>query len=87
LHGLENKITDRGVGDPEAAYKIAQAYAGLGDKVSALRTLRRSVESGFFSYPYIATDPPLTGVRSETEFRQTLEASRQRYGVFRHTFF
>ena len=87
LHSFENKITDRGIGDPEAAYKIAQAYAVLGDKVSALRTLRRSVESGFFSYPYIATDPLLIGFRSKTEFRQTLEASRQRHGVFRHTFF
>jgi hypothetical protein len=45
-----SKITDRGVGDPEGVYKIAQAYAALGDKTSALRTLRRSVESDFFSY-------------------------------------
>jgi tetratricopeptide (TPR) repeat protein len=49
LRALESKITERGVGDPEAVYKIAQAYAVLGDKVSALRALRRSVESGFFS--------------------------------------
>jgi DNA-binding winged helix-turn-helix (wHTH) protein/TolB-like protein len=87
LHGLESKITDRGVGDPEAVYKLAQAYAVLGDKASALRTLRRSVESGFFSYPYIATDPLLNSVRSETEFWQTLEAARQRHEAFRRTFF
>jgi TolB-like protein/DNA-binding winged helix-turn-helix (wHTH) protein len=87
LHGLETKITDRGVGDPEAVYKVAQAYAVLGDKASALRTLRRSVESGFFSYPYILTDPLLNSVRSETEFGQTLEAARQRHEAFRRTFF
>jgi hypothetical protein len=46
LHNLENKITERGVGDPEAAYKMAEAYTVLGDKVAALRMLRRSVESG-----------------------------------------
>jgi DNA-binding winged helix-turn-helix (wHTH) protein len=34
----------------EAAYKIAQAYAVLGDKVSAIRLLRRSIESSFFCY-------------------------------------
>lgn len=47
------KIRERGVGDPEARYKIAQAYAVLGDKTSALPVLRTSVESRFFSYPYI----------------------------------
>ena len=31
LRTLENKITQRGVGDPEALYKIAQAYAVLGE--------------------------------------------------------
>ena len=87
LHGLETKITDRGVGDPEAVYKVAQAYAVLGDKASALRTLRRSVESGFFSYPYIATDPLVNSVRSETDFWQTLEVARQRHEAFKRSFF
>src|SRR5208282_3354724 len=66
LRGLESKITERGVGDPEAAYKVAQVFAVLGDKASALRMLRRSVESGFFSYPYIATDPLLNSIRNES---------------------
>jgi TolB-like protein/Tfp pilus assembly protein PilF len=44
LHGLESKIGERGVGDPEATYKIAQAYSILGDKTSALRLLHQSVE-------------------------------------------
>jgi DNA-binding winged helix-turn-helix (wHTH) protein/TolB-like protein/Tfp pilus assembly protein PilF len=87
LHGLESKITERDVGDPEAMYKIAQVYAVLGDKASALRMLRRSVESGFFSYPYIATDPLLNGVRNEVAFRQTLDVARQRHEVFRRAFF
>ena len=87
LHGLEGKITERGVGDPEAVYKIAQAYAVLGDKASALRTLRRSVESGFFSYPYIANDPLLNSLRSEVSFGRTLDVARQRHEAFRRTFF
>src|ERR1700752_1746325 len=33
LRELEGKITQRGVGDPEATYKIAQAYVVLGDKI------------------------------------------------------
>jgi DNA-binding winged helix-turn-helix (wHTH) protein/TolB-like protein/Tfp pilus assembly protein PilF len=87
LQSLERKITDRGVGDPEATYKIAQAFAVLGDKPSALRVLRHSVESGFFCYPYIATDPLLNGLHSEGEFARILELARQHHEGFKATFF
>jgi DNA-binding winged helix-turn-helix (wHTH) protein/TolB-like protein len=87
LRGLEGKITERGVGDPEGTYKIAQAYAVLGDKKSALRVLRMSVESGFFSYPYIAKDPLLTDLHGERDFDQVLNVARQRYEAFKASFF
>jgi DNA-binding winged helix-turn-helix (wHTH) protein/TolB-like protein len=87
LRVLEDKMTGRGVGDPEAVYKMAQGYAVLGDKVSAIRTLRRSVETGFFSYPYIATDPLLSGIRSESDFGQILAAAHERHEHFKTTFF
>ena len=83
LHESESKIIRRGVGDPEAIYKIAQAYAVLGDKISALRVLRTSVDSGFFSYPYIAKDPLLNDLHSEPEFARILNMARQRYEAFR----
>jgi DNA-binding winged helix-turn-helix (wHTH) protein/TolB-like protein/Tfp pilus assembly protein PilF len=84
---LERKIADRGVGDPEALYKIAEAYAVLGDRISALRTLRDSVDSGFFSYPYIAKDPLLNGIRGEAQFQQILQTARQHHEAFKRTFF
>jgi hypothetical protein len=56
LRALEAKINEHGVVDPEAMYKIAQAYASLRDKASALRVLRHSIDNGFFTYPYFATD-------------------------------
>jgi DNA-binding winged helix-turn-helix (wHTH) protein/TolB-like protein len=87
LQRLESKIREQGVGDPEATYKIAEAYAVLGDNVSALRELRTSVESGFFSYPYIAKDPLLNDLHSEGDFAQTLNLARQRYEAFRSSFF
>jgi DNA-binding winged helix-turn-helix (wHTH) protein/TolB-like protein/Tfp pilus assembly protein PilF len=87
LQGLEGKIEHRGVGDPEATYKIAQAYSMLGDKVSALRVLRSSVEGGFFSYPYLSTDPLLEPLRKESEFAEILNTSHQRYEAFRSRFF
>jgi DNA-binding winged helix-turn-helix (wHTH) protein/TolB-like protein len=87
LRGLEKRITERGVGDPEAEYKIAQAYAVLGDKAAALPALRRSVESGFFCYPYIATDPLLSSLRDESDFPAILELARQRHEAFKRAFF
>jgi len=87
LSGLERKIRERGVGDPEGTYKIAQAYAVLGDKVSAMRMLRTSVESGFFSYPYLSRDPLLNELRGEPEFDHILNLARQRHEAFKSSFF
>jgi DNA-binding winged helix-turn-helix (wHTH) protein/TolB-like protein len=87
LSELESKIRERGVGDPEGTYKIAQAYAVLGDKISTLRVLRTSVESGFFSYPYFAKDPLLNDVHNEPEFNEILNIARQRYDAFKSSFF
>src|ERR1700727_486255 len=87
LSGLERKIRARGVGDPEASYKIAQAYAVLGDKISAMRVLRTSVETGFFNYPYLSNDPLLSDLRGEPEFAQILNTARQRHDAFKSSFF
>ena len=87
LQGLDKKIEERGVGDPEATYKIAEAYSVLGDKSSAVRALRASVDGGFFSYPYLSTDPLLAPLRDVPEFSQILEVSRRRYQEFRSRFF
>ncbi len=87
LKELERQIRERGVGDPEASYKIAQAYAVLGDKISALRVLRTSVEAGFFSSPYIADDPLLNNLHLEPEFTEILNVARQRHDAFKNSFF
>jgi DNA-binding winged helix-turn-helix (wHTH) protein/TolB-like protein len=87
LHALETKVNERGVADPEAIYKIAQAYASIGDKTSALRVLHRSIENGFFPYPYFATDPLLVSLRSESEFPKLMNAARQRHEEFNSRFF
>jgi DNA-binding winged helix-turn-helix (wHTH) protein/TolB-like protein len=87
LHELESKIIQRGVSDPEATYKISEAYAVLGDQQSALRMLRMSVESGFFSYPYLSRDPLLKDLHGKYEFDQILNAARQRHEAFKRSFF
>ena len=77
-HGLL-RIQQRGVGDPEATYKIAQGYTVLGDRTSALRALRSSIDSGFFSYPYFLRDPLLNDLRGLPEFARVMNTARQRH--------
>ena len=87
LRDLENKIQQRGVGDPEGTYKIAEAYAVLGDKASAFRMLRYSIQHGFFAWPYFTSDPLLTNLRDEPQFSELMTIARDRHTAFRKRFF
>jgi TolB-like protein len=87
LHQLVAKIEQRGVGDPEATYKITQAFSVLGDKASAMRMLHTSIENGFFPYPYFVTDPLLENIRKEQEFARLLNIARERHTAFKNRFF
>ena len=87
LRDVEREIEQKGVGDSEAIYKVAQAYAVLGEKGSALRVLRRSIETGFFCYVYFKSDPLLEALRSEPECNSLLEIARNRHESFRRAFF
>ena len=87
LRGTEAKMKERGVTDAEAMYKIAQAYAMLGDQTSALRMLAQSIKGGFFCYPYIKDDPLLNDIRGRKEFVDLLEMARQAHEQFKARFF
>jgi len=87
LQQTEDKIEERGVSDPELMYKVAQAYAVLGDKTSALHMLRHSIGGGFFSYPYFVHDPLLQSLRGEAEFQELMGQALHRHEQFKATFF
>jgi DNA-binding winged helix-turn-helix (wHTH) protein/TolB-like protein/Flp pilus assembly protein TadD len=87
LRGAEKMVQERDVRDSEALYKVAQAYAVLGDADSALRVLERSVTNGFFAYPYQVNDPLLASLKGRPEFARILEGSRARHEAFRGKFF
>ncbi len=87
LQQIENRIEERGVTDPEGIYKVAQAYAVLGDKAAALHMLRHSIGGGFFCYPYFVRDPLLQSLRGEPEFQQLLQEALHRHEQFKATFF
>jgi tetratricopeptide (TPR) repeat protein len=87
LRSAEGKIEARGVGDSEAIYKLAQAYAVLGDKAAALRVLRHSINNGFFPYPYLMSDPLLHSLRGDPQFKELMLAARARHENFKKSFF
>jgi hypothetical protein len=68
-------------------YKVAQAYAALGDKASCLRMLRASIAGGFFPYPYFVNDPLLQNVQGATEFKSLMDQARHRHEQFKTMFF
>jgi tetratricopeptide (TPR) repeat protein len=73
--------------DGEMLYKIAQAYAVLGDRPSALRLLRQSIEHNFYCYPYFVRDPMLESLRTSPDYSALMELARQRHEAFRRKFF
>lgn len=87
LRETEDKIRRRGTGDPEAIYKVAQAYAALGDKTASLRMLRQSIEKGFFCHPYFTSDPLLDSLRNDPELGRLLEMAKGRHESFKKAFF
>ena len=87
LQLTELESTEGKVSDAEALFRIAEAYAVLGDRGGALRVLGRSIEGGFFCYPYFARDPLLESIRSVPEFQSLLERARERHEAFRRRFF
>jgi TolB-like protein len=87
LRQTEGKIEERGVSDAEGLYKVAEAYAVLGDKTSALHMLRHSIGGGFFCYPYFLRDPLLESLHDEPEFQTIMKQALRRHEEFKTTFF
>jgi hypothetical protein len=65
---------------------MPQAYAQLGNISAALRVLEKSVDGGFFCYPYFQRDPLLKSIRNTTDFPRALEKARVRFEGFRARF-
>ena len=87
LRDTEAGIDQRGVSEAEAIYKLAEAYAIIGDKDAALRVMRKSIESGFFCYPYFAADPLLENIRKEPGYETLMGFARTRHEEFKQKFF
>lgn len=87
LHSTEGQIVESGAGDAESLYKVAEAYAVLNDKASAILMFHRTIEGGFFPYPYFERDPLLNSIRTEPEFEMLMKQARERHEQFKAQFF
>jgi serine/threonine-protein kinase len=87
LHQTEARIEERGVTDPEGFYKVAQAYAVLGDKAGALHMLSHTIAGGFFCYPYFMRDPLMQTLHSSPEFQSLLTQALNRHTQFQTLFY
>jgi len=87
LNQTEDEMEAQGVSDAESMYKVAQAWAILGDRAASLHALSHTIDGGFFCYPCFMNDPLLAGERSEPEFQRLMKQASQRQNEFRKRFF
>lgn len=87
LNQTEDEMEQRGVTDPESMYKVAQAFAALGDQAAALHALSHTIDGGFFCDTCFTRDPLLKGLRGQPEYGRLLSIARQRHDAFQARFF
>lgn len=87
LNKTQRLITEGGVTDSELVYKVAQAYAVLGDKTAAVHMFQEAVRGGFFCYPYFERDPLLDGIRHQPGFDEQMLEAHRRHEEFKARFF
>jgi TolB-like protein/Tfp pilus assembly protein PilF len=73
--------------DGEMLYKVAQAYALLGDKHSALRSLRGAIDHNFYCHACFVRDPLLGPIRGEAEYADLLRHALDLHEGFRRRYF
>jgi serine/threonine protein kinase len=89
LAGLEGRGTDAHsaadeilakwrLRDPCAAYYLARGLAAI-EHPGALPTLKRSVDGGYYCYPFLTRDPWLDSVRGSSEFRSIVQVAEAGY--------
>jgi TolB-like protein len=73
--------------DPESWYHFAGNYGLLGDRDGCIRALQRTVDKGFYNYPFMLSDSFLDSFRDDEEFQKVLQEAREKHLAFRKNFF
>jgi DNA-binding winged helix-turn-helix (wHTH) protein/TolB-like protein/Tfp pilus assembly protein PilF len=69
--------------DGEMLYKMAQAYAALGDSPSALRMLRQTIDHNFYCYACFLRDPLIVSLHGDPQYVDLMNLARQRHETFK----
>jgi hypothetical protein len=72
--------------DPEGLYYMARHLSYIGDTATALATLRRVIDGGYFCVPVFARDPWLDPLRTDPEFVKLLKQAEARHQEARAAF-
>ena len=72
--------------DCEWYYTLASTYALLEDVEGCVRTLKRSVEGGFFCYQYMINDPLMEKMRGEPAIAELIEKARVKHLAFKEVY-
>lgn len=87
LRYLSEVERDNPTSDGEMLYKMAQAYALLDDKSSALRALREAIGHNFYCHACLIRDPLLAPIRGEAEYPALLRQALDLHEAFRERYF
>ena len=83
---LLRSLESRDIHDSEMIYRYAHFYLMLNDEKKALSSLEKSVDRGFFCYPYIKSDPLTKTIHNNPKFKQILDRAKIRHELYEKRF-
>ena len=76
----------RNIHDSEMIYRYTHFYIMLNDNEKALNALEKSVDNGFFCYPYIKSDPLTKSIHDNPRFKQIMQKAKIRHELYEKRF-
>lgn len=73
--------------DGETWFLIAENYALLDDTDGCVKALKKTIELGFFNYPFMLKDSFLDPVRDHPEFQKVLALAKEKHEAFKMKYF
>ena len=79
-------LESRNIHDSEMIYRYTHFYVMLNDYDNALMALEKSVDNGFFCFPYIKSDPLTKPLHDNPRFKQILDRAKIRHELYEKRF-
>lgn len=69
---IDQRLKQLKPNDPVVHYNLACSYSLLGNALSCLRALKKSLELGYRDFSFMEKDPDLAFVRNDPRFKELL---------------